>query len=97
VTQDNLTELGLAFQQFSDLKTDPRTAAAERSAQTQSLENIIREANTILRDQIDRMVSLFSRTDPNFVSGYEAARVVVDRVATHKTRTAGTTPPPANP
>jgi hypothetical protein len=96
VTEDNLTELGEKFQSFSELKGEPRTAAVERSAQTQSLESLMRDANTILRDQIDRMVDLFSRTNPNFVAGYKGARVVVDRAATHKTKPAGSTPPPAN-
>jgi hypothetical protein len=72
VTQENLQELTLKLQRFSDQKTQPRTASAERAARTNSLESLIREANSILRDQIDRMVNLFSRTDPQFVSGYQA-------------------------
>lgn len=94
VTQGNLDELTQALQSFSTLKTKPRTAVAERVAQTQSLESLIRDTNAILRDRIDPMVDLFSRTDPEFVAGYRSARVVVDRVATHKTKTQGSTPPP---
>jgi hypothetical protein len=94
VTQENLQELTLKLQRFSDQKTQPRTASAERAARTNSLESLIREANSILRDQIDRMVNLFSRTDPQFVSGYQSARVVVDRAATHKAPKAAGTPPP---
>jgi hypothetical protein len=94
VTQGNLDELTQALENFSTLKTQPRTASAERAAQTQSLESLIRDANAILRDRIDRMVDLFGRTNAEFVSGYRSARVVVDRVATHKTKTAGSTPAP---
>jgi hypothetical protein len=97
VTQENLQELTLRLQQFSNQKTQPRMASAGRAALTQSLESLIREVNSILRDQIDRLVNLFSRTNPEFVAGYRAARVVVDRVATHKTKTAGSAPPNPKP
>jgi hypothetical protein len=64
-------------------------------AQTQSLESLIRDANGILRNQIDRLVNLFSRSDSEFVAGYRSARVVVDRAAAHKaTKTAGSTQTP---
>jgi hypothetical protein len=97
VTQENLQELGLRLQRFSDLKLEPRSAAVEHGTTTQSLESLIREANSILRNEIDRMVDLFSRTDPDFVAGYQRARVIVDRTATHKTKTAGTAPPNPKP
>jgi hypothetical protein len=96
VTQANIDELTSALTNFNDVKTGPRTATVERAALTQSLPNLVREANEILRSKIDRMVSLFSRTNPDFVAGYENARVIVDRAATHKTRaaTAPETPKP---
>lgn len=83
VTQANLDELDQALQDFNAAKTGPRTAVAARSVHTESLPNLIREANGILRNQIDRMVSLFKRTNPEFVSGYQSARVIIDRAATH--------------
>ena len=58
------------------------------------LANLIRDANGILRNEIDRMVNLFSRSNPDFVAGYEAARVVVDRAASHKPTQVPVTPPP---
>lgn len=97
VTQGNLQEFTQKLQQFSTLKLQPRSDAVEHAAKTQSLASIMREANAILRNQIDRMVNLFSRTNPEFVSGYRAARVVVDRAATHKTKTAGQAPPNPKP
>lgn len=88
VTQANIDELTSALTEFNDAKTGPRTATAERAALTQSLPNLVREANEILRNKIDRMVNLFSRTNRDFVSGYESARVIVDRAATHKAKAA---------
>ena len=98
VTQANLDELRQALDDFSGLKTQPRTASAERAAQTQSIESLIRDASDILRNQIDRLVNLFSRANSEFVAGYRSARVIIDRAATHQpTKTAGSTPPPATP
>ncbi len=94
VTQANLDELNQALQDFNAAKAGPRNATATRAAQTESLPNSIREASTILRNQIDRMVNLFSRSNPEFVSGYRAARVIVDRAATHAAaKTAGGSSP----
>jgi hypothetical protein len=95
VTQANLDELDQALQDFNAAKTGPRTAIATRSVQTESLPRQVRAATGILEDRIDRMVSLFKRTNPEFVAGYQSARVIVDRAATHAA--AKSTPAPAKP
>jgi hypothetical protein len=93
VTQDNLDEFEQALQDFNAAKTGPRAAIVARTTQTESLSTRVRKANGILRNQIDRMVSLFKRSNPDFVSGYQSARVIVDRAATRAT-TKPTAPPP---
>jgi hypothetical protein len=94
VTQANLDELNQALQEFNTSKANPRKATVERMTQTQSLPNLIREASNILRDRIDRLVNLLRRTNPGFVTGYNAARVIVDRAASHAApKAAGGTPP----
>ena len=97
VTQANLDEFAQALAGFGDAKEQPRAATAERMAQRQSLRNLIRQANGILRDEIDRLVNLFSRSNPDFVAGYRAARVVVDRAARHGSTPAQPSPPLPNP
>ena len=93
VTQANIDELAQALAVFADAKEQPRADTVERMTQTESLSNLIREANDILRNRIDRLVNLFSRSDPDFVAGYRAARVVVDRAASHtSTKAAGSAP-----
>jgi hypothetical protein len=95
VTQANRDELNQALQDFNTSKTNPRKATVERMTQTQSLPTLIREASSILRDQIDRLVNMFRRTNPGFVTGYNAARVIIDRAASHATpKAAGGAPPP---
>jgi hypothetical protein len=100
VTQANLDEVATALENFNATKTGPRTRAAERKAQTQSLATRFRAVSGIFRHQIGPMVNLFRRTNPDFVAGYRAARVIIDRRATRSTA-APTTPtlpiPPGSP
>jgi hypothetical protein len=82
VSQANLDELTEALENFQTSKSAPRAAVANRMAQTESLPELINRVNTILRNQLDRMVNLFRRTHPDFVAAYRAARVIIDRAAT---------------
>lgn len=96
VTEANIDELNDALQTFNASKASPRMATAVRMVQTESLPVLIREASAILRNEIDRMVSLFRRSNPEFVAGYRGARVIVDRAASRTTnRNEGSTPTPA--
>jgi len=95
VTQENLDELTQALARFNASKTNPRAATAARKVQTASLASLIREAVAILRNRIDRMVNLLSRTNPEFVAEYRAARVIIDRGVRHK-ETAPSNVPPKN-
>jgi hypothetical protein len=94
VTPANLDELDQAIQNFDATKASPRTATATRMAQTESLSALIREARGMLRDQIDRLVNLFRRSNSDFVAGYRGARAIVDRAATHKTKKPAESSPP---
>ncbi len=96
VTQANIDELDEALQTYQAAKARPRTAVVERMVQTETLPTLVRETNNILRDQIDKLVNLFRRTNPEFVAGYRSARVVVDRAASHaKPKAVDSQPPPA--
>ena len=92
VTPANIDELSQALTDFNEAKAGPRQATAERSAQTGALPALVREANDILRNQIDRMMNLFSRSHPDFVAAYKSARLIVDRAATRTAKAAGSTP-----
>jgi hypothetical protein len=93
VTQTTISEFEVARNNFNAAKVQPRTAAANRKAQTESLPSLIRDASGLLRNQIDRLVNLSSRSHPDFVAGYRGARVIVDRAATQKTKEVSTPPP----
>ena len=96
VTQANIDELSAALTEFNEAKPGPRTAIATRAVVTESLPRLAQEAMDILRNRVDPMVHLFSRTNPDFVAGFENARAIIDRPATHKTK-AVTAPEPKQP
>ena len=93
VTAENLSELSEALADFNVSRSSPRVATANRSAQTSSLPESLNDVNDILRNQLDRMVNLFRRLNPEFVASYRAARVIVDRAATHQAKPPVPAPP----
>lgn len=92
VTAADVKALKNAITTFSGMKTAPRTAKAARSGATESVANLIRSARSIFRNQLDKLMTPFRRTNPEFYAGYFAARVIVNRTAT-KSPAASTTGP----
>src|SRR5436190_764903 len=82
VSQANIDELSNALTEFNQAKAGPRTATAERAVLTESLPRLAKETNDIYKNRVDPLVNLFSRTNPDFVAGYEKAREIIDRPAT---------------
>ena len=93
VSAGNLAELATAIDDFNEVKSAPRAATANRVAHTEALSQLIREASDVLRNELDPMVNLFGRTNPEFVAAYRAARVIVDRTGKRSTKPAPQTTP----
>ena len=64
---------------FHDAKTGPRTAVAKRASRTKALPGGVKSVKSILRNQLDKEMLLFKKSQPDFYAGYLSARVVVDR------------------
>lgn len=83
-----LAEYGVSTEQVEDLKTDfdgfleingqPRAFRVASVQATKDLELLFAEANEILENKLDKVMSIFKRRDPGFFNGYQAARVIVD-------------------
>jgi len=58
---------------------------------------LIANACSIFRKEIDKMVTKFRKTNPDFYNGYFAARVIVNRSATHAAPARPPAPPPPTP
>jgi hypothetical protein len=93
VTAADVTALNNLVTLFHGVKTAPRTAAAERKSETTTLPDLLTETTSLLRNRLDKLMTKFKKTQPEFYSGYRTARVVVDRGGSG----GSTTPPPAPP
>jgi hypothetical protein len=57
---------------------DPRNAAAQKVTIRTNLKNLIKEADTVLKLQMDKTIVGLKTTHPDFVSTYKSNRVIVD-------------------
>jgi hypothetical protein len=92
-----MTEFSNAITTFAGLRTAPRSKAADRKAQTEMLPQLIASVRSIFRNQIDKLMTPFKRTEPEFYAGYFAARIVIDRAATRPDALAPPAPTPGTP
>ena len=87
--QDMLVnDFGMTAEQVSDLQNDltrlleingkPRAYQIKSSVATNEISQLLSEANEVLTNQMDKLISIFRRRDPNFYHGYKKARMIVD-------------------
>jgi hypothetical protein len=98
VTKVEVTALETAATTFEEMKGATRDAVVGRKVETMSLPEAIGTVRSIFRNEIDKMMTAFKRTNPDFYNGYFAARVIVNRSPTRtaaKKPDAPKPPPPA--
>jgi hypothetical protein len=93
----DITALTNAIDTFSGMKTAPRTAKAARSGATKGVASLIKTTRSIFRNQLDKMMTLFRRSNPDFYNAYLAARIIVNRPATHTSTISKKPSAPPNP
>ena len=91
ITPEQLTAFENATKLFSNNKTAPRTAKATRGGARTTITDLVRTTRSLLRNRLDKLMTPFRTKNPDFYSGYFAARVIVNRAATH-TSTISKTP-----
>ncbi len=55
------------------------TRLAGRSGETDTLPDKIANVTSILRNRLDKVMTRFKKSDPEFYAAYQSARVIVDR------------------
>jgi 5-carboxymethyl-2-hydroxymuconate isomerase len=90
-----VTALDTSRANFSQVKTALPTATAQQAGQTKTLPQAIRDNQTLLRKQLDRQMTKFKKTQPEFYAGYHAARLIISRRSHHKTAKTTTATPAA--
>jgi hypothetical protein len=99
VTKSEVQALSDAITAFSGMKTAPRTAKATKSGATSSIASLVQKTRSVFRNQLDKLMTPYRRTNPEFYTGYFAARTIVNRAATRppggQRSTANPAPSPA--
>ena len=94
VTGADVTELEQLGDDFDQIKNQPRTAIAGRAAETATLPDLITAQTNLLRDRLDKQMTKFRLSRPEFYAGYLSARVVVDRGGSAPAKRPTPTPAP---
>jgi len=93
VAAADVTALNTARTTFQGIQSTPRELAAGRKALTKSLSELIANVRSIFRNEIDKMMTPYKKSNPDFYNGYFAARVIVNRAASQHKETPQPPPP----
>lgn len=94
VTQADVKGLDDMTTQFHGVKTAPRTAIAKRASKTKTLPPAVKTVTSLLRNNLDKEMLMFKKSNPDFYAGYVSARVIVDRGGRTVTPQPAPTPAP---
>jgi hypothetical protein len=84
VVDADLTAFSAAITMLEGVKDKPRESIVTRSVATVALPDTIGSVRGIYRNELDKMMTKFKASAPNFYSAYAAARVIVNRPETRK-------------
>ena len=93
----DVTDLNTLTTKFHGVKNAVRTAIAGRSGETKTFPQLISANTTLLRRRMDKMMTKFKKTNPEFYAGYLSARVIVDRGGSGGASPVSPTPPAPTP
>ena len=94
ITQADVKCLDGMTKQFHGVKTAPRKAIAKRAGKTKTLPPAVKTVTSLLRNNLDKEMLMFKKSNPDFYAGYVAARVIVDRGGRTATPQPSPTPAP---
>ncbi len=75
---EQIAGLQADYDRFLELNGQPREYQIQSGMATKNLGELFAEAKNLLTNQLDKLMKVFKRRDPNFYSGYLKARMVVD-------------------
>ena len=95
IVQVDVTALDALTTKFHGVKSAPRTAIAGRAGETETLPVEISNTTSLLRNRLDKLMTRYKKTQPEFFAGYRSAHVIVDRGGSGGGTPPAPTPPPA--
>lgn len=78
VVAADLTALETLIDAYEAVISAPRTAITVRKGATEAIETLIKEGTTILTNRMDKLMSEFKDSNPDFYQEYFDARIVVN-------------------
>lgn len=78
ITIESNTEILSTLEDFNSLIGKPRIILNQRYAALGSLDELISETSSLLRDKMDNVLLMFRESNPEFYDGYQRARTIVD-------------------
>jgi hypothetical protein len=79
VTKELLNELQKAIAVYESSVTEPRMGTVTRKSATDSLQECFREADRLLKEELDVLLGMVWSSEPTFFSSYQNGRVIVAR------------------
>jgi len=83
INTDLLADFLTAIEAYEASLTKPRTAIGKRKTHKANIAELIREIDEILTNQMDKMMSKFRTTHPDFYETYFNLREIIDPTTTH--------------
>lgn len=77
-----LAEMQTLIDDYAAATPKPRTAVSHRKTQHANVNQLIKQADEILKDQMDKLVVNFRAANPDFVAQYESNRIIIDPAKT---------------
>jgi hypothetical protein len=82
LTTEVLNAYNTAIENYYNIVTSPRNAVAIRSAYVQKQKELFKDADNILKGNIDKLNLHFRKNNPDFAETYKANRVIINSGAT---------------
>lgn len=82
ITNQTLEDLQSAINDYLAKSPSTRNAAGNRKTLNSNLTALFKEADTLLKEQIDKLIVVFRAEHPDFVKTYEANRIIIDAATT---------------
>lgn len=78
ITGSTITSLQQRISDFNNALTRPRQKIVSRKGATQELLSLFRQADKVLKNELDMLVVDFINTQPEFERNYQNARIIID-------------------
>ncbi|MDR0604287.1 MAG: hypothetical protein LBG80_08315 [Bacteroidales bacterium] len=78
IEDNDFIQLDEAISNYKNFINRPQIAKEERALHTKNLKELFSEADSILYDQLDKLIVLFKTTSPDFYFSYKTARNIIN-------------------